>query len=220
MRPAVVCVVEGHGEVQALPVLIRRIAAERGIHGLVIPKPIRCPKSKLLRKRKGVQTEELVRRLRLATAKLSNWEGGAVLILVDADEDCPAEIGPALSMAARTICGNIPCAVVLAKREYEAWFLAAIESLRRAGKLVGHAEAPGEPESVSDPKRCLSRLMPPGRSYRETVDQPAFSALMDLSEAQKCPSFAKLRRDVASLLDRLTGPGVQPNSPGSQEPTP
>jgi hypothetical protein len=106
---------------------------------------------------------------------------------------------------------------VLAKREYEAWFLAAIESLKRAGKLVEHAEAPGEPESVPDPKRYLSRLMPAGRSYRETVDQPAFSALMDLSEAWKCPSFAKLQRDVAGLLDRLGGPEEQP---GLHEPTP
>ncbi len=42
--------------------------------------------------------------------------------------------------------------------------------------------------------------MPAGRTYRETLDQPAMTSLFDLDEARSAPSFDKLWRDVESLL--------------------
>jgi hypothetical protein len=38
------------------------------------------------------------------------------------------------------------------------------------------------------------------RVYRETLDQPAFTAALDLTAARSAPSFDKLSRDVMSLL--------------------
>ena len=46
----VACIVEGHGEVEAVPVLIRRIA-ESLDPGMVVllPSPLRVPKNKLVK---------------------------------------------------------------------------------------------------------------------------------------------------------------------------
>lgn len=41
----VVCIVEGHGEVGAVPVLVRRVAQDLGVFVQVLP-AIRQPKSK------------------------------------------------------------------------------------------------------------------------------------------------------------------------------
>ena len=41
------------------------------------------------------------------------------------------------------------------------------------------------------------------RAYRETLDQPALSALFDLHEARTSPSFDKMWRDVCGLLEQL-----------------
>ena len=42
--------------------------------------------------------------------------------------------------------------------------------------------------------------MPVGQRYRETLDQAAFSAILDLDTARTAPSFDKLWRDVTTLL--------------------
>jgi hypothetical protein len=123
-----------------------------------------------------------------------------VLVLLDADDSCPAITAPRILAAARAARSDIAMAVVLAKREYEAWFLGALESLKRAECIRADATCPEDPENVADPKGLLSRHACRGRSYSEAVDQPAFTARFDLAEATACPSFLKLRREVISLL--------------------
>ena len=86
--------------------------------------------------------------------------------------------------------------MVLAKTEYEAWFLAAAASL----EIGEHSEPPEDPEAVRDAKGWLSARMPPGHAYRETIHQASFSATFDLDLARAAPSFDKLWRDVGSLI--------------------
>src|SRR5262249_43178936 len=114
-------IVEGHGEVEAVPLLLRRLQAELGTYTFQIARPIRRKRSELI-------TEEQVRRsVRLA---LGTPECAGVLVIFDSDDDCPREFGPMVKGWAQAEAGNIPCEVVLAHREYEAWFIAAVESLR------------------------------------------------------------------------------------------
>ena len=42
--------------------------------------------------------------------------------------------------------------------------------------------------------------MPPGRRYRETLHQPALTAVFDVDAARAAPSFDKMWRDVTDLL--------------------
>ena len=185
-------IVEGHGEVRALPVLLRRFRDEAEVWDVDIGRPIRRPRSRL------VKEEELQQAVRLA---LLQPDCGAVLILFDGESDCPAGLGPTLQGWATAAAAGAPCSVVLAHREYEAWFLAAIESLRGHRGVMNDAEPHPDPESPRGAKEQLEARMQPGASYLETTDQPAFSALFSLPDAyRRSRSFRKLADSFANLV--------------------
>ena len=211
MNPTLACIVEGHGEVAALPILLRRLAYEAGIYELNIPTPIRCPRSKYLRKAGGrlcLEERELVRLIQLAVNKLPSAEAGAILILLDADEACPAEVGPQILQLAHAVRPTIRFAVVLPKREYEAWLLAALRSLAGKRNVVDAPQVPERPEEIPDAKGYLTRQLRGDHRYSETVDQPALSSLFSFAQAEACDSFRKLRKEFGSLLFHLF-PGSQ-----------
>ena len=190
------CVVEGKSEVAAVPILIRRVAA---IHypelATVIPTPIRIPRNKVFR------TGELERAVALASQNIGRQ--GAIFIILDSDDDCPAELGPALLHRISQVFRNVPIAVVLAKHEFEAWFLASAESLRGRRGLRKDLNSPDNPEAIRGAKEWLRQQMQSGRTYRETRDQPALAALFDLEQARRADSFDKCYRDIVRLLDEL-----------------
>ena len=190
------CIVEGHGEVEAVPILIRRVAATLYPELLlIIPHPIRIPKDKV------VKEDELERAVELAAWNIGGK--GGIFILLDSDDDCPAQLGPALRRRALKARGDLPITVVLAKREFEAWFLAAAESLRGKRGLNNKLEPPDNPEDIGDAKGWLRQRREEGRRYRETVDQPALTAQFDLDQARNAASFDKCYRDIVYLLNEL-----------------
>ena len=79
--------------------------------------------------------------------------------------------------------------VVMAKKEYEAWFIAASESLRGTRRLTPDLNAPADPENIRGAKEWLSRHMPSNQPYAETTDQPALTAVFDLNAARRADSF-------------------------------
>ena len=187
-------IVEGHGDVTALPVLLRRFVAEAGAWTIGIGRPIRHSRYHLT-KQAGVE-----RAVRLAL----NVEGtSAVLILFDGDGDCPATLGPTVHAWATAAAGDTPCEVVLAHREYEAWFLAAIESLRGHRDVKADAEIHLNPEEPRGAKEKLEARME--RGYVETSDQAALSAQFSLAAAySRSRSFRKLASSFGALA-RATG---------------
>ncbi len=87
----------------------------------------------------------------------------AALVLLDLDDGCPAEEGPKLADNLRGYGLPFPVAVVLARREYEAWFLASLPSIAaETTDLPDDAHYPGEPEKPRDCKAPLRALMPQG----------------------------------------------------------
>jgi hypothetical protein len=201
----VACVVEGHGEVPAVPVLVRRIAQELDpalpIH---VPPPLRVPRYKL------VKPGELERAAEFSARKTSRQ--GALLVLVDAEDDCPAQLGPDLRRRANAAIGNLPVGVVLAKREFENWFLAAAESIAGRRNLPAALVSPADPEAVRGAKEWLTRQMPGNASYQETLDQPALTAVFDMALARlRSPSFDKCYRVISQLLEALRARGGPPS---------
>lgn len=186
-------VVEGHGEVQALPVLIRRLA-DRFRPGVSVdaPTPFRLPRGKFR------VVGELERAVAVASRKVT--AGGGVLVLVDADDDCPVQFAAELRGRCEPAAAGCPVAFVAANREFEAWFLAALPSLSSHPDVLPLARHADDGESVRDAKGRLQRHMMAGVKYSETRHQPAFSALMDLDQAAGCRSFRKLMADVERLL--------------------
>ena len=204
MSVTLTCIVEGHGEIDAVPITIRRIARQLD-PGLVvrIHQPFRVPRNKL------VKEGELERAVDLAARRAGG--DGAVLIVLDSDDECPATLGPALLVRARRTRSDLPISVVLAKREFEAWFLAAAESLRGRRGLADDLESPADPESIRGAKEWLTARMEDGRRYVETLDQPALAAAFDLLHARRSDSFDKFFREVASVLEFLASRGPTPS---------
>lgn len=134
----------------------------------------------------------------------------AILVLLDTDgEICPAQRGPVLLEEVRQRAGVMPCELVLAECEFETWFLAAAESLAGQRGLPEDLRSPPAPESIRGAKEWLSRRMPAGRRYRETIDQPALAAVFDLEMARgNSPSFDKFWRAVEGLLRELAPAGA------------
>jgi len=199
MTARIACIVEGHGEVESLPILVRRIAlvVDPGYVPKVLP-PHRIPASKL--RSEG----ELERAVDLAARRTGRT--GGVVVLLDADWEgcCPATDGPELLGRAREARADVPLVVVLAKMEYEAWFLAAAESSRGCRGLPDDLTSPAEPDEIRDAKGWLARKMKSRFKYAETTDQPSLTARFDMESARlRSRSFRKCYGDVRSMLEEL-----------------
>jgi hypothetical protein len=192
-------IVEGHGEANAVPRLIGRIAEEVAPGVTVIPHPVlRVPASRLL------MEGELERQVERAARKM-NGRGG-VLILIDCDWEggCPAREGPILTHRARCARADMEVSVVLAKKEYEAWFIAAAESLRGQCGLPHDLVGDPNPESIRGAKEWLSKHLPRNRRYSETTDQAALTSVFDMEAARRADSFDKCYREIVRLLTVLS----------------
>lgn len=178
----------------ALPKLLRRLADRLGVVSrLSTPEPRRVPKDQLLRAG-GVELA-VTRAAPLVTGP------GGVLVLIDADASCPAELGPQLQARAQAVRIDRRISVVLAKCEFEAWFLAAGQSLSGWQGLPA-LESPAEPEAGRGAKARVENWMLPFGRYKPRRDQAALTAILDLDQAREhSPSFDKLWREVANLLE-------------------
>ena len=186
----IVAIVEGDGEVDAVPLLIRRIGAE--VSPLAPPevlRPIRVHRHRIAKE------GELERYVALAAARAG--DGGRIVILLDANGDCPAEFAPRILHRVHVVRPDLRVEVVLAKSEYEAWFLAAIESIAGTRGIHTDVSAPQDPESIRGAKEWLRMR----GSYRPTADQAALTARFDMVLArERSPSFDKMWRATSALL--------------------
>ncbi|MGP1346293.1 MAG: DUF4276 family protein [Phycisphaerales bacterium] len=175
MSFCVASIVEGHGEVRALPILLRSIEPR-----FIVPPPIRIHRNQ-------ISTEDyLSKYIQIAWTNIAdNGGNGAILVLADADQDCPAQLGPQILQIVNQVRADAQCAVTIAKHMFEAWLIAgdspAIPTVQ-------------SPEDITNPKAKLREHL--GR-YKETADQPRLTAAMNLDCArQRSNSFDRLCRIV------------------------
>lgn len=185
----IAAVVEGHSEVQALPVLVGRIAREKFGEEAVCLRPHRVPRGKMTKQ------GELQRALRIQASR--THPRGGVVVLLDADEDDPEVLRSRLQVIVAEV--STRTAVVVAVKEFEAWFLAGTESLRVHRSIKDDATYLSDPEGKRDCKRELESLMT--ESYTEVRHQVAFCAILDLSvTASRSASFQTMIDAVGQLL--------------------
>ncbi len=128
----------------------------------------------------------------------------AILVLLDADQDCPLTLAADLAARMQACALGVPAAVVCANQAFESWFLADLESVRGVtlkGRVLLQptAEVHESPELIVNPKRRLRELLMPQEYYKESRDQPALADLVDLKRvAAGCRSF---RRLISGLRD-------------------
>lgn len=191
MPPILLPLVEGHSEVLALPILMRRLLFDLGRPDVVVARPFRFHRSRVL---SGEIERAVLQGLRTR-------EGATgVVVVLDADDDDSL----ALEKAVRAECAKatpLPAVVAAATRELEAWFLGAKESLRGVRAIRANATSPPNPEAIRGAKERLTSNMDGNRRYIEVDDQPAFAATVDLAVAlQRCPSLQRLALGLEGML--------------------
>lgn len=175
----------------SVPLLLRRIFAQLQMFHVTVGRPFRVKRDRIVKEGAIERTVEQLLRDRENV--------GGILVILDADDDCPAELGPELLRRCKQVTG-LPVAVVIANKEFEAWFLGAKESLAGTRGVVANAVAPQNPEDIRGARERLSQNMR-GRRCVSVDDQPAFAVQFDMNLARdRCPSFDKLLRDVTHLV--------------------
>jgi hypothetical protein len=185
-----VCVVEGQGEVAALPALCARVLLHLGAQGWIVDRdPIRQPRSRLVNEReksprRPCLTDGIRRAAMLARARPAD----AILLLCDADDDCPAVWGPS---ARHAVAPLLPGAAVMAVREYDAWLLLSHTDAELHGAGVR------DPERTRNAKEEMRKLIP---GYKPSVHQLDATRRIDVGALRaRSESFDKLVRDLAEL---------------------
>ncbi len=198
----IVPVVEGDGDVDALPELVVRIIQEKykRYDVLVLRGKTRVVKTN------GRQNLEkkLDRFLKHAQNKP---KCGAILVLVDADKDCPVKLAQQLSQRCRQIGVGCPVQIVCAYREYESWLLASLNTIKGRHGIPNTVALSGDPEAIVNPKRWLGDQMPSGQAYKETTHQASLSRGIDLDLASRnSRSFRRLCHALEQLLSAIDTP--------------
>jgi hypothetical protein len=189
-------IVEGHGEVQALPVLLRRLASTVAPEiDLRLNPALRVKVASFLAEDDGGYFEKYIE---LAARKAKAWPKSCVLILLDCEDSCPSELGPRILQRAINCRPDVTYLVVLAHREYETWFLAASESLRGVCGLPNDLHAPQKAELIRDAKGWLSQKMPV--PYNEPEHQPRMTSGFDFDQAKQNHSFNRAFERLANFF--------------------
>jgi hypothetical protein len=204
MMPLIVPIVEGDGEIEAVPLLLRKLLIEQQCWTVDIA---------LLKNAHGcgnLTTEGGLEKFVELAFRTPGCDG--VLVLMDADEaeDCPATIAREFADRIAAYGARKPVSVVLARREYEAWFLASLGSIAghpirgRLG-LPAQLVAPPDPEAIQGAKGWITRHLPNGRVYKETEDQAPMTHLLDTAlTRQRSRSFRRFCAAVAELTSAIT----------------
>jgi hypothetical protein len=193
--PKIVPIVEGYGEVGAVPLLLRRLLGEMHRWEITVAQAINGHGCGSLKKPGGLE--------RFVNLACREADCAAVLVLLDADDECPKTLATGLAQRVRVAGSKFPVAIVAANREYEAWFLASIESIAGSGKFalpVGiHYDE--DVEAPRDVKGWLSAQMPQGNAYQETGHQASMTNLIDIAVArQNSRSFRRMYHAVEEIV--------------------
>ena len=198
-------IVEGHGEVQAVPILLKRLMA-----GVTPDARLRLNPALRVKAGSFVNDDDYFNKyVELAALKAKPWPNSCVLILLDCEDDCPGELGPKLLERAKARRSDVTIIVILAYREYETWFLAAARSLRGVCGLPTDLDPPENPELCRDAKRWLSAKMK--RPYSETDHQPRLTDAFAFQEAMAVDSFSRIVRKLHPFFQ--TGVAENPPEP-------
>ncbi len=191
--PTLALVGEGKGEVSALPTLASRVLHAEGVSDWHVRRDIiRIPRGQLVDESQPSPHRPPARRgFDQAIGVALAGRAQALVVLVDADDDCPRAFGPpALPLFKNRIRGS----AVMAVREFETWLVLSHtpQQLERAG--IRNAEA------KRDAKKLLEKLVP---GYLPTTHQLELTKKINVTALRSVSnSFDKFARDVVAA----TGP--------------
>ncbi|MDY3556108.1 DUF4276 family protein [Gemmata sp. JC717] len=216
-------IVEGHSEARgAVERLLHRIWSELFVSPMplrVLP-PSRCKRDSFL----NPQHPEFVSKIEEAMLKLGQQlrrdpsGRGVLFVLLDAEADCPATLGPALLAAAKGVRSDADIACVLAKQMFENWIVAGASALASVNELPESLPPRPTPENGSGASWLDHQLRQrnKGRKYKKTVDAEVFVRAMDLHECRdNSRSFRKLLKELETRVP--PPPQADPETEGAAE---
>lgn len=180
--PHVGLVVEGAGDVAAVPLLIRRWLHADGEYRDLLGKPVCCNG-----REKALMLNGIEGKVATATARPGCR---AVVIVLDGEGDPVCTLGPTLLSRAREITG-LPVTVSLADTKYEEWLRASAETLELPGLAYG---------ASGDPAHAIRQALLPAKYVKPTW-QPRLTDRMDFELARSRDS--SLRRMLDQVRDLI-----------------
>lgn len=205
-RHTIVPIVEGHGEVEAVPILLRQWFKFRRFWNFVTPDlAVRAHQGSLICAHDPDREQGIECYVVRAAAKRPD----GILVILDADDICierrgrptHEQLGPELLRRARSAIAHVPLGVVVVNREFEAWYLAAYRRLKRRGHFHKDVRFEGGFD-VERPRDCKGRVSEYiGRKYSPTADQKILAQEIGFGPymARYSPSFGKLLRDLERI---------------------
>jgi hypothetical protein len=215
MTAVIAPIVEGQTEqMGGLERLLQRVWVELLGHSerLQIVAPYRGNRDALVHPKGEVLAEATIKAFLKLKAKTQNVVGvrSLVLILLDAERDCPATLAPRLLETARNVLpSETPVACVLARRMFENWIVGGASTLAGVNELPNPLPTRENFEELVGAKWLDDQLRGQNRTrkYKKLEDAEPFIRKMDLGECrQNCPSFDKLCRELETRLPPLTRP--------------
>lgn len=202
-------IVEGTTEERCIKTILSRLwqellrAAER--EPLAVLEPIPANRSSLVKDGHPELAQMVERAVRVLRSRMrhSTVNRGLVLLLIDAEEDCPASLGPKLLARARSARSDADISCVLARRELENWFKAAAASLAGVSGLPDDLSVPANPEEGSGDTWLTRQMQRKNRQrkYTKPADAVELARRMDLQQCRdNAPSFDKLCRELEARL--------------------
>lgn len=187
-------IVEGYGDLNAVPLLIRRVPQDNQIHAVqLLPPHRRGDLPKVL--------SNFEKYFRMALK-----ETAAILWILDFDCQschCPKEEVEALYDRAAKISPSRPFKVAFMIKEFETLFLADPASIRSTLNLRDSILFPDDPETIRDAEGWLSQAMPRGFAYKPTIHQSKLTAKINLARVRDAsPSFWHFEKAVLSLVEQ------------------
>lgn len=187
-------IVEGSGDVQAVPVLVRRMLEMKSVFDVRIAQPAH---------RRGDLPKVRARFSDFFQAAM--LDGDAVLCVLDFDcEDCvdvEAEEENFRRMASE-IRPEFPFDVCFIVKEFESLFLCDEAAVRTVlPRIRDDYVFPVDPESIRDAKGELTAAQEKGWSYKPMVHQTRMAAVLNLDAVRaRSPSFRRLEAAVDRLM--------------------
>ena len=178
-------VVEGKGDMGAVPMLLRRILHEHGVYVDIVGRPVVTHGRGAMTAPGGIEGYVAVAAARPGCR--------AVFVVADADDDLVCDLGPELLARAKQVT-SLTVVVVLAERTFEDWIYSSCETLEIGlGSYI-----PGK-RGANAINTAVSQM---GSKYVKPIWQPRLTNRIDLDLVmQRSPSFRRLVDKLSNFAD-------------------
>lgn len=182
-------IVEGDGDVKSVPLLTRRVLQE-------------------VLKRYDIAVSQPHRRGDLCKVKrnfsrflqMAFIEKAPILWVIDCDDGDPNQhLSDLNELLSREFCPQPVCFALMVK-EYESLFLADSTTSKSILKIPDSIDFPVDPESVRGAKEWLSKGMPSGSAYKETLHQEKVTAKLNLQTLRNTSQSYRLFETAVKKL--------------------